>query len=111
MPEQKPAWSGPPLAVTSRADRGLQVELQAPTLGHVFELRAVVQGGDTADVELVHRTAGDSFQAQVVTPLAVVVPAERLGDCKRVRVWVTTLHGADDAREPAAALAFVLLRP
>ena len=107
----KPDWSGPPLEVTSRADGGLQLELRAPTAGHAFELRAVVQAEGTADVQLVHRTPGDAYTAQVITPLAVVVPKERLAECKRVRVWVTTLHGADDVREPAAALAFVLLRP
>ncbi|MBL8729948.1 MAG: hypothetical protein JNM25_16105 [Planctomycetes bacterium] len=111
MREPQPDWSGPPLAVTSRADRGLQLELLAPTAGHSFELRAVVQADGTADVQTVHRTPGAAFTAQVITPLPLLVPPDRLADCRRIRVWVTTLHGADDVREPAAQLAFVLRRP
>jgi hypothetical protein len=111
MQERQPDWSGPPLQVTSRADRGLDLELLAPTAGHAFELRSVVQAEGSADVQLVHRTPGGAYTAQVITPLSIVVPAERLADCRRVRLWVTTLHGAEDTREPPAALAFVLLRP
>jgi hypothetical protein len=111
MQERQPDWSGPPLQVTSRADRSVQLELLAPTAGHAFEVRAVVPADGTAEVQLVHRTPGAAFTAQVITPLPLVVPADRLADCRRVRIWITTLHGSDDASEPPARLAFVLLRP
>lgn len=110
-PEAKPDWSGPPLQVTSLADRGLRLELLAPTSGHMFDLRAVVQAADGADVQLVHRTPGDAIVAQVITPLSIEVPAERLAEARRVRVWITTLRGKDDSSEPPPALAFVLTRP
>lgn len=108
---ERPDWTGPPLAVTSGVDGSVRLELQAPSAGHAFELRAVVVAGETADVQVVHRTPGDAFVARVITPLAFVVPAERLGDCGRIRVWITTLEGAADRREPAPQLAFVLQRP
>lgn len=111
MHVRTPDWSGPPLSVASRADGSLQLELQAPTAGHAFELRSVTTAEGTADVQLLHRTPGDAIVAQVVTPLPLAVPADRLGACRQVRLWVTTREGTDDHTEPPAALAFVLLRP
>lgn len=112
LADARPDWNGPPLAVTNRADGGLQLELLAPTAGHTFELRDVVRdGAGTADVQLLHRTPGDAFVAQVVTPLPLGVPAERLAGCHRVRLWIDTRQGTDDERAAPARLAFVLLRP
>lgn len=110
MRARQPDWSGPPLAVTSRADRGVQLELLAPTAGHAFELRAVVAADGIADVHTVHRTPGEAFTAQVITPLPLVVPPDRLAGCRCIRIWISTRHGADDVHEPAAQLAFVLQR-
>lgn len=111
MRVRSPDWSGPPLAVASRADGSLQLELQAPTAGHAFELRSVTTADGAADVQLLHRTPGDAIVAQVITPLPLSVPAARLAGCRHVRLWITTREGADDTAEPAPALAFVLLRP
>ena len=108
--EPGPEWAGPPVQVKSRADRGLEVELIAPTLGHAFELRAVESGADVADVRLVHRTPGDAVVAQVVTPLRVTVPAEILARAARVRVWIATPRpGASGSA--ADRLVFVVERP
>ncbi|MBX3464569.1 MAG: hypothetical protein KF830_15475 [Planctomycetes bacterium] len=105
-----PDWSGPPLQVTSRTDGGLELVLLAPTAGHTFALHAVTIADGCADVDLRHATPGDVLVAQVVTPLPLVVPAAQLAGCRRIRLWVATQHGADDRREPARALAFVLDR-
>ncbi|MBL9079702.1 MAG: hypothetical protein JNL08_19530 [Planctomycetes bacterium] len=110
MELQQPDWSGPPLAVTSRADGGLALELSAPTAGHAFQLRAIEVFDDRAEVRLLHRTPGSAIVAQVVTPLPIAVPAESLAGRRCVRLWVATQHGSD-APVSAPALAFVLLRP
>lgn len=111
MPERRPDWIGPPLAIALAANRSLLLELEAPSSGHAFELRAVTTTDDTADVQILHRTPGDAFTARVITPLPLEVPAERLGDCGCVRVWITTLEGPADTRQPPPRLAFVLQRP
>lgn len=108
--ESSPDWSGPPLQVTSRVDGGIEVELQAPTAGHAFELVAVQSTPQAAVVRLRHRTPGDAFVAQVITPLRVAIVAARLGGKRRVELWIGTQHGPDGKAAPDR-LAFVLLRP
>lgn len=107
--EPLPDWSGPPLQVIARADRGIDVELQAPTGGHRFELVRVDRAGDAADVHFLHRTPGDAFVTQVITPLRVGVPAGELGGVRRVRILIATAEGAGGA-VGGERLAFVLLR-
>ncbi len=105
-----PNWSGPPLEVKSLANRGLELELMAPTAGHTFEVCAVDTRGAVAEVHLLHRTPGDAFVAQVLTPLRVTIPAERFGGARRVQVWIGTLHGPAGTKPLQEALALELVR-
>ena len=108
--EPLPEWSGPPLQVTSRADRGLDLELTAPTAGHAFELRSIdAVGGGVACVLLLHRTPGDAFVAQVLTPLRVRIDADRLGAARRIEIRIATAHGPAEAPKNEK-LAFVIVR-
>jgi len=108
--EPLPDWSGPPLQITSRGDRGLELEMTAPTAGHSLEVRTVEQGPNGAAVHLLHRTPGDAFVAQVLTKLPVRIDAERLARARRVSVWIATAAGPSGA--PAdERLAFVVARP
>ena len=103
-----PDWSGP--AVQARHhDRGLDVVLLAPTGGHSFDLHRVESSGDRVDLHFVHKTPGNTFQAQVVTPLLVNVDASRLGAARAVLVWIATAeYEAMPSREQ---LAMALARP
>lgn len=104
-----PDWSGPPLQVIARADRGVDVELQAPTGGHRFELQRIDRAGDTVDLRLLHRTPGDAFVTQVITPLRVEVPAAELAGARWVRIRIATAAGAAGA-PGSDRLAFVFAR-
>lgn len=90
-----PDWSGPPVHCRHRGDGGLDLELLAPTAGHVFSMRSVDVAEGRADVRLEHREPTADFVAQVVTPLVVHVPAERLGDARAVCVWVARDGGPE----------------
>ena len=106
-----PDWSGPAVNGRHLGDRGLEVELVAPTGGHSFELSLVESSPDSVFVDLhfVHRTPGNTFQAQVVTPLRVTVEGTRLGDARAVFVWIAT---AEPGAEPSPEkLAMALARP
>lgn len=108
--ESLPNWSGPSLEVKSLANRGLELELMAPTAGHSFEVRAVEVKGTVATVHMLHRTPGDAIVAQVLTPLRVTIPAERFGGARRIEVWIGTLHGPSGTKAPQEALAVALVR-
>lgn len=108
--EPLPDWSGPPLRVHSLADGSLELELMAPTAGHAFELGHVQVVADRAAVHLVHRTPGEAIVAQVLTPLRVEVPAERLAPARQVSVWIETRAGHGPGARSAARLAFVFVR-
>lgn len=104
-----PDWSGPAVHGRHLGDRGLEVELVAPTGGHTFDLRRVERSADRVDLHFVHGAPGDGFQAQVVTPLRVTVAATRLGDTHAVFVWIATARpGAAPSPEN---LAMALARP
>lgn len=105
-----PDWSGPPLQVKSLANRGIEVEITAPTAGHTFELRSVQKEPGGASVHLLHRTSGDAIVAQVLTPLRVAVSGDLLADARRATIWIATADGV--AGKPGAErLAFVIARP
>jgi len=106
-----PDWSGPAVHARHLGDRGLEVELVAPTGGHSFDLCLVERpaGAVFVDLHFVHHTPGDTFQAQVVTPLRVTVDGTRLGDARAVFVWIAT---AEPGVEPSPEkLAMALARP
>lgn len=106
-----PDWSGPAVNGRHLGDGGLEVELVAPTGGHSFELWLAdrPKDADFVDLHFVHHTPGDTFQAQVVTPLRVTVDAARLGDARAVFVWIAS---AEPGAEPSPEkLAMALARP
>lgn len=89
-----PDWNGPAVHARHRGDRGLDVELVAPTGGHTFALGEVVMGPYHVEVRFTHQlpTKG-AMVTQVVTPHRVEVPAARLGDARTVTVWIATDAG------------------
>lgn len=97
-------WRGAPVHLRHLGDGGVEVEFVAPTAGHAVALRDVVRVGAQATTTFVH-TAPDpaAFVAQVVTPLRVAVPADRLGDAAVVAVRI--VEGERDA------LAILAARP
>jgi hypothetical protein len=101
-----PNWSGPAVHAKHLGDRGLEIELVAPTAGHAFELRDVQLAAGRTDLHFVHRTPENTFVAQVVTPLRVTVPPERLGEARAVFVWVAS----EPPRRPEE-LAIAVARP
>jgi hypothetical protein len=105
-----PNWSGPAVHARHLGDRGLEVELVAPSAGHSFELCSVEISTNRVDLHFVHRTPGEAFVAQVVTPLRVTVDAARLGEARAVFVWIATVAGTESP-PPADQLALVLARP
>lgn len=100
-----PDWRGPAVQHRHLGDGGLEVELTAPTGGHGLDLATVVAANGRADVHLLHRGPRGDFNTQVITPLRVTVPAERLGDARAVVVWITPPDGA------AEQLALATARP
>ena len=105
-----PNWSGPAVHARHLGDRGLEVELVAPTAGHSFELRSVETSANRVDLHFAHRTPGKAFVAQVVTPLRVTVDATRLGEARAVFVWINTVDGTESPPRPDQ-LALALARP
>jgi hypothetical protein len=97
----QPDWQGPPVACRELGDRGLAIELTAPTGGHQFALVDVVASGETADVNLVHRRPTADFVTQVVTAHRVDVASQQLGLATQVRVWISSDGGP---RQLAATL-------
>jgi len=102
-----PDWRGPAVHCRHLGDGGLEVELVAPTAGHRIELVAV-QSVEAGGVEVVlrHALPTADFVAQVVTPLCVTVPAERLGAARWVAVRI-----ASAAADAATQLAIATARP
>ncbi len=94
MPDERPFWSGPAVRGENLSGGALAVHLIAPTGGCALELVDVLRAGTAADVRLVYRTPGDALVPQVLTPLRVDVPGERLGSAKQVRLWVAIADGA-----------------
>jgi len=89
-----PDWNGPAVHARHRGDRGLDVELVAPTGGHTFDLREVVTGPYAVELRFAHqRPAVDAIVTQAVTTHRVEVPAARLGDARTVTVSVATDGG------------------
>ena len=76
-----------------------------------FELVLVERpdGAAFADLHFVHHTPGETFQAQVVTPLRVTVDGTRLGDASAVFVWIAT--AAPGAEPSPEQLAVAIARP
>lgn len=104
---EEPTWRGPAVHCRHLGDRGLEVELVAPTAGHAFELVAVRSEGHRAEVDLVHRLpAGDAFVAQVVTSLRVQIGPERLGTAKVVSIRIVPPFA-----DSAIQIALVTARP
>lgn len=100
-----PDWRGPAVNCRHLGDGGFEVELVAPTAGHRLELVAVnAVAGDGVDVVLQHSPATADFVAQVVTPLRVAIPADRLGDAAWITVHILPF-GADSAVQLALAAA------
>ncbi|HEB51888.1 MAG TPA: hypothetical protein ENI87_01405 [bacterium] len=88
LPE--PDWAGPPVNICHRGHGGLWIELVAPTAGHEFTLGEVRRDGARVDVCMRHRRPSGELVAQVVTPIAVDVPAAQLGDARTVSVWIAS---------------------
>jgi hypothetical protein len=103
----EPNWRGPAVHCRHLGDRGLELELQAPTAGHAFELVAVRADGERATVDCVHRLPPpDVLVAQVMTPLRVQIGPGRLGAATVVAVRVLPPGGAAQSQ-----LALVTARP
>jgi hypothetical protein len=88
-----PDWNGPAVHARHRGDRGLDVELVAPTGGHTFALGEVVMGPYAAELRFTHQLPKSEIVTQVVTPHRIEVPGARLGDARTVTVWVATDGG------------------
>lgn len=89
-----PDWNGPAVHARHRGDRGLDVELVAPTGGHSFALGEVVMGPYAVELRFQHALPpAGSLVTQVITPHRIEVPASRLGDARTVTVWVATAGG------------------
>jgi hypothetical protein len=89
-----PDWNGPAVHARHRGDRGLDVELVAPTGGHTFALGEVVTGPYAVELRFTHqRPAADAIVTQAITTHRVEVPAARLGDARTVMVSVATDGG------------------
>jgi hypothetical protein len=101
-----PDWRGPAVHGKHLGDRGLEIELVAPTGGHEFEVSDVTRSADgqRAEVRCVHRKPTADFVTQAITPHRLTVPAAKLGDARVVSVFVTS--GKDAPR-----LAFATARP
>lgn len=102
-----PDWRGPAVHCRHLGDGGLEVELVAPTAGHAFELGEVARSPGRADVHLRHRPPTADLVAQVIMPLRLVVPAERLLGARCVAIWIAS--PAVDAG--AERLAIAVARP
>lgn len=101
-----PAWRGPAVHCRHLGDGGLEVELVAPTAGHSFELADVVAAGERADVTFRYGLPTAAVVAQVVTPLRLVVPADRLAASRVVTIWIRS--GGEAA---VAQMAIATARP
>ena len=88
-----PDWNGPAVHVRHRADRGLDIELVAPTGGHQFLLQEVVMGPYHVELRCSHRKPTADVVTQVITTHKVEVPAERLGNARVITVTVATDGG------------------
>lgn len=86
--EPLPDWRGPVVHCRHLGDRGLSVELTAPTAGHSFQLVDVSTNGERADARFTWRGPQADLVAQVVTPHRIDIPAERLGNARAVWIWV-----------------------
>jgi hypothetical protein len=93
--EPLPDWRGPVVHCRHLGDRGLSVELTAPTAGHAFQLVDVQVNGERADVHFTHRGPQAELVAQVVTPHRIDVRAERLGNARAVWIWVASGGAAE----------------
>ncbi len=100
-----PDWRGPAVHCRHLGDRGLEVELMAPTAGHELELAGVDVVGTCAEVQLVHRLPTADFVAQVLTTQRLVVPAERLADATVVMLWIASPTVDQGARRLAITTA------
>lgn len=100
-----PDWRGPAVNCRHLGDGGLEVELVAPTAGFRLELLDAqpADGNGVTVVLQVTRPTAD-FVAQVVTPLRVTVPTDRLGDAAWVAVRIAPA-GGDSAMPLAVATA------
>lgn len=92
--EPLPNWRGPVVHCRHLGDRGLLVELTAPTAGHKFTLQDIAVRGGRADAEFTWQQPTLAVTAQVVTPHRIEVGADKLGDARAVWVWVTDGSGA-----------------
>jgi hypothetical protein len=99
-----PDWRGPAVHCRHLGDRGLAIELVAPTAGHRFELASVEVRGEHADVVCRHQAPKADFVAQVVTTHRLEVAAAQLGDARSV--WIRIASDPDPAR-----LAIATARP
>ena len=89
-----PDWNGPAVHARHRGDRGLDVELVAPTGGHTFALGEVVMGPYAVELRFTHELPpSGSVVTQAITTHRVEVPAARLGDARTVTVWIATAGG------------------
>ncbi len=104
---EEPTWNGPAVHLRHLADRGIEVELMAPTAGHAFELVSVRGEGRRAVVDFVHRLPpADAFVAQVRTRLRVQLGPERLGDAS-----LLTIRIVPPFADSAILTALVATRP
>lgn len=85
-----PDWRGPVVHVRHRGDRGLEVEMTAPSGGHQFVLRDVVLSADgqRADARFSHRTPTAAGVTQALVRHRLEVAPTQLGDARVVCVWV-----------------------
>jgi hypothetical protein len=98
-----PDWRGAPVHVRHLGDGSVEVEYVAPTAGHAFALRDVRRVGSRADLVFAHANPTLDAVALVVTPMRVIVPADRLGDAATVAVVI--------AEGERSAFALVAARP
>lgn len=100
-----PDWRGSAVNCRHLGDGGIEVEMVAPTAGFRLDfLSAQPADGNGASVVLQETRPTADFVAQVITPLRVTVPAERLGAAAWVAVYIVPF-GADSAVQLAVAMS------
>lgn len=95
-------WKGPPVRANFDSDGAVAIVMTAPTASHGLELADIVVAGDTATVRVLHVSPGNTPVAQVVTEVALEVPAARIPQSVRtVHVEVSTRRRDDPTQAPS----------